>query len=364
MLHVPNGTLKIPRLVPQASCFNLYPVTTTLKRGRIVVYSSFGDGPNQWIGGVPGGGGGVSDFIDATNAANADGWEMVQFFRPNTFVEEGNVPSWFPGNEGGGLRAGEGWWDIYSDVQFGLHYAQRVVDFFDDCLDFWEQGHGAYPTVIAGLSMGAWTACQVAVRAAHQIAGFFSQMPVNVLNTANALGLLIWAAITNTSGADMSTTFLNGVRVPGWVGFGDQDTFVQPETTALMVLNAIAAGAPLFKGRTASDAVISGGTSWSSATCALALSESGASITGAGIPPGTTITCTNPFVLGTGNFAGPYTGTLSQTCTNGTNLTTTFPALGPCRHEGHGWSNSNSDANNFISWLTTVMDPICPMVLS
>jgi hypothetical protein len=126
-----------------------------------------------------------------------------------------------------------------------------------------------------------------------------------------------------------------------------------------MGMHAIAAGSPVHAGRVATDGVITGGTSWSSATCPLAVSESGASITGAGIPNGTTITVTSAALP----HAAPYTGTLSQTCTNGTGLTATFPGLCDMIVQNHGIFVGDGTAAKLLAWLQATIDPLYPQAL-
>jgi hypothetical protein len=350
MFGIPNGTLiQLPKLTPQQNlndkgAYSIYPATSLPRRGRIVTFQSYGDGgEGQWTGPA---------FTALTTPAQSDGWEIIEIHRPIHFVD--------------GAGQGEGYFDIRDDPAFGARFMHACVDFADATLDVIEAKHGKLPIVYGGLSMGAWQTLQMVLNAKHRPIGYFAIMPPSIFNLIAIFNLPLYppAIFPNTSGMDLSDTCLNAVAIPGYVAYGSEDAWVLDEHIATMALNAIAAGSPLQGNRSTSDGVITGGTSYSSATCGLALAESGAVITGPGIPSGTTISVTSGALPygGGGGFTGPYTATLSKTCTNGSGLTVTFPGLCPVFHQPHGMFQGDGVAAALYTWLVATLDAANPQV--
>jgi hypothetical protein len=351
---IPNGSIiQVPIITPAINpssgqgAYRRYPATSTPLRGRIILFTSFGDGLDQWVESPPTSTAQLA-FTPFTTGAQADGWECMQILRPNSLVD--------------GAGASEGFYDMQGDPALGARYAQTCVSFIDAAIDLAEQSWGALPLVLGGLSMGAWTTLQMVTKSKHTIAAYFANMPPTRLDGAGFPWPTTpaWPGIVTTGANLVPATYLNGVTAPGWVQFGSLDQYTQPEYTAQLTATAIAAGVPITAGfpygRTFTDGVISGGTSFSSATCPVANAESGAVITGTGIPTNTTLTVTSAALPN----AGPYTGTLSQTCTNGSVLSGSFPGLGPGIVQNHGMFASDGQAQSILTWLKGVVDPLYP----
>lgn len=339
MLTVPNGELiRVPLLTPQFTVCPVVRATTAKRRGRVVMFSGLG-GQGAIL---QSGNAGYAPLV--TNLI-ADGWECWEIYRPATQVDQGGQD--------------EGYFDIRDDPAFGARFKATNVQYFDDAMAMIEGSNGKLPTIFGGVSMGAWSSIVWAMSGKHKPIGIWGMCPPNVFSL-----VWIYAVIQHpylgltTTGVDLPSTALNGLGVPAYIEYCDQDSFVQPELTAAMVQTARANGETLALGRQATDAVITGGTNYSSATCGLAMAESGCPITGPGIPGGTTLTVTSSALPN----AGPYTGTLSQACTNGSGLTVTFPTLGPIAHHDHGVDAGGVDLGALFSWIQATFDGSYPEI--
>ena len=167
-----------------------------------------------------------------------------------------------------------------------------------------------------------------------------------------------------TTGADCTVGMLNALTtLPGLFRIASEfDHMVtDPYLSSEIATSAMNAGCPIAP-RTITDGAITGGTTLTSTqVCFLAdpngvQVENGAKVTGPGIPQGTTVSGIS------GSHPGPWTATLSQTCTNGTGLSLTFPNLCQSIDESHNTTSNTADLAAIAAWFSTAIDPNFPAV--
>ncbi len=332
-LFTPNGHLiKVPEAQPGPNGYSYTPVTSSYRRGRVYMYGGLGFGVSGGVqpAAVPAPG--------SFNAAlAADGWEVIGCPQPSGFIDPGPP-------------AGEYWYwsnplvnpDMRDDALFGARLRATQNKTFQNLDEQVCHDHGALPAIVGGGSWGAMTAAHIVMDLGQAggvpLAGFFTWV------TPTQLGQLVTIAGEapgsaypgpllfpfNTSGMDLATvspyaggqggawssSFFNSCRIPGFVSFGCLDVTVFPQGCDIMVMAALAAGAPLAQ-RVVTDALISssGLLLTSSSFCPGHLAaSSGQLVTGPGIPAGTTISSVTD--LSGGANSGPWSMALSQAATN------------------------------------------------
>jgi hypothetical protein len=172
------------------------------------------------------------DFLGLSNALVADGWATIYPALVGDVRSAGQAASiesdWATDPSGTGAHYVElvlAWWDHV------VSYARRTIGY--NC-----------PIVPIGFSLGAWHALQVAINKASTIVAYAAAHPA-----------LQWEPIFNQaagslSSLDLASSALNGVTIPGWLGWGTADTTVDPAHsgdtfTPAMYAAALAAGAPV-----------------------------------------------------------------------------------------------------------------------
>lgn len=331
--YVPNGqSIAVPVLNPSSALYDRFPATTPNTRARILVYHGLNGG-----GGNPYSSAQVStNFI--TNA-NADGYEVVSCADP------ADVIPWIPTDQGGASWANALVTpDMRDDPLHGGRFVQTVLATARNMIARIEADHGWMPLIVMGGSWGAWTTCQLVVGLPNPNGkpwvAFMPFLPPVVLGP-NVVGFGTGIFPFSTSGADLGTlstpaapttgtwtsTFLNGVRVPGYLAMAAQDTAAFPMGASIMAQNAKAAGCPLA-GRTITDARIVGGTTLTSQKFGNGYSGENGTAFVYGAVNGTIsgITGDTP---GVGTISGTaYSMTLSTACTNTPTVAVTSIAAG------------------------------------
>lgn len=354
MLANPNGTsIYIPQTTPKDGVtFLRLPATTTPRHGRIYLFHGLAvvantAGPfNFWQTDTV-----VGLYGSLLTSLRAAGWECVIASDPADFIDPGyGIPT---------NCVNPNYWDIRDDPAGGQRVVNTILASIDSMVDKVTALYGQLPSLFMGASWGAWTSAKVILnrpKLADGVApiGMCGVIAPHQLGNYVQFGGYLFPF--PTPGLDLADHAFDGVTLPCRFSVGSQDTTAFPFGTDTMVQNAIAAGANMWGNRTVTDGVITGGTSFSSATaCLITSTFNNTPITGPGIPGGTTLSGY------AGGINGPWTGTLSQTCTNGSGLTCVFPKLGPAYVVPHGMSPS--DQADILTWLTNVIDPLYPAVL-
>ncbi len=148
----------------------------------------------------------------ATNLAT-DGWQViVPAYQEDNYVT----------NPSAGIYN-----DFNNDTTFGGRYVLSTLHWWDHVVDFVQSTYGNWPIIVVGYSEGAYRAMQIAVNKQSTIKGFVAHEPLTVWsNILPALTTPTNFGVINTSGADISATYLNSVTVPGVVGYGTSDEVV------------------------------------------------------------------------------------------------------------------------------------------
>ena len=226
---MPNGflgTSEVP--VPNisgATITTYNPPTGTLRRGVVVFFHGLITGPFQNpvppLGSAAGGaafllGDGYTAFgsvMADTLCRNLayDGWVVLAVPAP-----EDNFVS---------IPASGVYNDINNDTGHGSRYLACVLHTWDHIYQYIQQTYGNWPVIVAGSSMGGWTALQVAINRTSQIVGYMANDVVTMFENVNPAYVPSVAFYnTNCSGLDLGDTALNAVTIPGIVGYGTVDS--------------------------------------------------------------------------------------------------------------------------------------------
>jgi hypothetical protein len=346
-----NGeTIYVPVLNPPPAMYQVLPSTRSdgKTRGRFYFFHEMVFVPPGFpLGPLNNGPFNIECYLQLANSLTADGWQVVVCGQPE------DVVPWGPGQSGpwsGGTHPI--YYDIRDDPGAGSRYLATWLASFDNTKAQVEGAHGALPSGVFGLSWGGWGALTTAANRSGELISAIAGVPPIPLNQVVANGGTLFPFAT--SGYDLIQAQMNAMAIPSFVYWGVQDQTTVPVNTGAMFNAAIQAGAT-FATRSVTDGVITGGTSFSSATACLQTNETGAVITGPGIPAGTTITVTNA-----NDIAGPYTATLSQACTNGSGLACSFPGLAVATTDGH--SMVSATATLISNWVAATLDQHYPAV--
>lgn len=355
MLTVPNGQLcPVQVLTPSAPTFYRFPAPAKA-HGRIFMCHGITTAPGASYWWPPGIG------FQSTQQLVADGWECIALSYAEDFVPNDFLPAFT---------------DLQTDPALGARWKATTLASFDNVVAVVEGMFGWMPKIIYGGSWGGWHSLTIAQARAAELIAYCVFSPMTVIgNPATPVGnpgqagpgLTLLGNVYNypfiTSAADCSIGMLNGVTIPGLVRPASEwDKLVtDPYLTSEIATAAMNAGSPIAP-RVVTDGAITGGTTLTSTqACFLAdpngvQVEDGAKISGSGVPSGTTISGIS------GSHPGPWTATLSQTCTNGTGLTLTFPNLCQVVDEPHNTTSNVADLAAIAAWFSTVIDPNYPMV--
>lgn len=329
-------------------------------------------------------------------AANADGYYFDFPAYPVDWPTTQPAGAPTPGAPAGYF--GNIWCDVLTDPGHGARVVETLGRWMDhEVRKVWADTAEGIPIVLAGFSLGAWAAIQLAITGSPtgmdwNLVGFIAHAPATIWE--NVYGFGNWpgapasgappAAALNFSGMDLSTTALNGVTIPGIVGGSNTDATVgwtnNPSQTSpmpwelLTITGVNMTGGQSFMVSSNFPGGVSGGM--------LATVTSGAGVLAAG-----TVTYT-----GTGTFMG----VVPDVVTSGTGCTVTFG--GPlsnswamvqnARAAGRNitwYSNASStiggdtvgypnghlflsgsptpslDGLEYFDWLQSTIDPLCPI---
>lgn len=291
-------------------------------------------------------GAGFFELLTFANDLAADGWVVVQ----PSYQEDNYVST--PAN---GLYN-----DVNADAGNGADYVASTLQSITHYIQYVQATYPPkFPIVAFGFSEGAYKACLWAANMQSSILAFGAHcLPTTWENLSTAFtapaklnfGLLNW------SGMDLGPTALNGVTIPGIVGFGTNDSFVGYSGTSTYT------GANI-------DVTTLNNSS-------LAVS----SLTGYIVGPTVTVTgltggAGRAVISFTGASGGNLTGcnlvTGSGTLASGTvmlqNNTQLIIANAPANVVGHSTSDSHvfttADATYYSgTWFVNVVDPLAPKV--
>lgn len=215
-------------------------------RGVVVFFCGFGQTgeiPMQLPTDVPG------FYYGGTfmNSLVADGWIFLAVPYQETFYNNASV-------EVGTAN------DIANDSGFGSRYLASALHTWDHIIYYIQQTYGipASKVVPFGWSWGAMRTLVIAANrpvlayVAHEPATILSNVPASATTPVNF-------TVLNTSGYQISATYLNAVTVPGVVGYGTNDTTVgwqnpggslPTSNTDAMITAAVAASQPVTRNAT------------------------------------------------------------------------------------------------------------------
>lgn len=151
-------------------------------------------------------------YLTLANLLTADGWIVIQPPQVGDQYESTQalgIQADITGDSGGGTRL----------MDENLMWGEYV-----DCFIVKEWGN--VPTVYFGMSWGAYLTLILASTAPQLMVAYGVHCPPTILANLNlaALGGPSWAALGH--GADILTTNLNGITMPGIIGYGTNDNIV------------------------------------------------------------------------------------------------------------------------------------------
>lgn len=355
MFGIPNG-----QLAPQVQPANMVPSTWARygpavgsRRGRVYMCHGITSSPSASFGPQ-----GSNAQYTVTQNLVADGWEPILVSYAEDFQPAPGLPAQL---------------DLRDDPLLGQRWLNTTLFCFDTLKAEVEAAYGAIPSVVLGVSWGGWHTLQIAANRWSELIGFVAHAPVTVIGNGGVsgpgltlLGGGVYSYPFATSAADATIGIINAVRIPGLLRIPTEASsgatlVTDPYYSSQLGTAAIGAGVTLAS-RVITDGAISGGNTLSSTQAAFLSNpytstfvENGVTVTGPGVPAGTTISNI------AGSTPGPWTCTLSQACTNGSGLTLTFPTLVPTIDEAH--LVSTADAAAIQAWFSATLDPSYPAVL-
>lgn len=143
--------------------------------------------------------------------------------------------------------------DVNSDTGHGSRYLTSWLHTWDHIVIWVHQTYAVnLPIVVLGFSWGGWHALQIAANKQSTIISYVAHCPLQFLTNAatSATPGSNWTTLTST-GADISNTGLNGVSIPGIVGWSNPDTTAKSYTIQTPCDAAIALSQPLTEYATA-----------------------------------------------------------------------------------------------------------------
>jgi hypothetical protein len=263
--------------------------------------------------------------------------------------------------------------DISSDSGHGSRYLAMTLHWWDHVVNFIHTTYGNWPIVATGESWGGWHTLQVAAGRQSTIVGYSADVPATIISNANtAFTTPVNFSLINTTGADITTTQLNTVTVPGIVTYGTNDEAVGYNSagtggtpisnTDAMLTNAAAAGAPITRNATADFHEFTNADSgtWFTPTGPTALSSLGT----------LTVNANYDFVSGqcaiyasdgqwhTITFTGTSGTTQFTGCTYSGTTSATVSAGAPVCMTGTGAVGNHQMSLPY--WFATTLDPLYP----
>lgn len=226
---LPTGTFSSPYqlAVPNIGAHNcIIDNPTGLRRGRILLLHGLGYDYTMWTQSPE------SSFV---SAMLADGWQCILCTSPDD--------AYYWTTPFGQVAVVD---DLGNDPAHGARYLTTYLHTVDHIIEFACQqtpGSSTWPTVVNGISMGGWGSLQYAVASQARLVGYMAHIPAQALSGINVLAGPPFPSVT--TGADLTTTSLNAVKVPGRVSYGTEDPIVGDSITVPMISNAQAAGMPV-----------------------------------------------------------------------------------------------------------------------
>jgi len=143
--------------------------------------------------------------------------------------------------------------DIGADSGHGTRLVGTTLEWWDHMVLFIQRTISAsVPIVPVGFSWGGWNALQIAIGRTSTIAGYVAHHPASIVSDLNPAWVLETFSDITTTGADVTSSALNGVTsVPGLLGWGSVDEVVGPSPwtadtlTPAIYSAAHGAGAPV-----------------------------------------------------------------------------------------------------------------------
>jgi hypothetical protein len=182
----------------------------------------------------------TTKFLTLSNLLVADGWVvlMVSF---NEFALLHGASGSAAGNSAQYIQN-----DISNDAGNGARLLAGNLHWWDHVFQFIYKTYGHWPIVPLGVSWGGWHSYIAAINRTAQIIAYASMCGVSILShvATAATGTANWTALT-TTGADITSSALNGVSIPGWIGYSSTDTVVGTTDPAALYNAAHTAGAPV-----------------------------------------------------------------------------------------------------------------------
>ena len=211
------------------------------RRGRVLLLSGLGGSTNANPFWEPP----ILSNNNLRTGLNGDGWQTVQV--PNIPQSDSLVGA-VDGisAEYSGLTTAHPALlaDIKNDSGTGARLLETSLLYFDHIMDFCNTNYGgSMPTLVVGMSWGAWWACQLALERAsgmYPIVGAYSHCNVNDFSKCNpgVAGFPIlpgWSAQGSSffSGCSLSVSALNSVTLPVRVTWGYVDGFITGGNSSL-----------------------------------------------------------------------------------------------------------------------------------
>jgi dienelactone hydrolase len=183
------------------------------------------DYPGPWV------------FLTLAQELQNDGW-VVAF--PQEVADPANTDS-----QGQAIQI-----DIANDAGNGARLLAANLHWWDHVVEWIADAYGPWPIVVVGGSWGGWIALEVAINRAATLTGYCAHHPVSnpsLLNPSVVPG--DWSDL-DTTGMNVGPDGLDGVHIPGLLGWGTADTIIDyPQAgdtlTPAIYTSASGAGAPV-----------------------------------------------------------------------------------------------------------------------
>ena len=117
--------------------------------------------------------------------------------------------------------------DVNNDAGFGSRYLTSTGLWWDHVVNYVHQTYGNWPIVVCGFSWGAMKSVQVANLRQSTLTAYQAHCVPTIISNINVLFTPpVNFGTTTTTGLDVTATWLNGVTIPGIVGYGTADIAV------------------------------------------------------------------------------------------------------------------------------------------